>query len=234
MRIDEYQVRQWLKEAVGERVEFTYDVIHVSEVTQCLRKSYYQRRRASRTTGLEAVIIIGSMIHLALQDVLRRYGFRPEFRVGMKEDGVTLIGHIDAYDPDRNIVLEFKTVNKIPKDWPWLSHEQQAVTYATMVDTDEAYIIYIDRGTGEVEVYQVGKDQETLEKMLRRAKILSRALRENEPPEPERGPWCNYCPWKWSCFKSRSKSYYGRSRRYEGGRGRGYDRGKYYSKRGSQ
>jgi len=234
MRIDEYQVRQWLKEAVGERIEFTDDVIHVSEVTQCLRKSYYQRRRASRMTGMEAVIIIGSMIHLAIQDVLRRYNFRPEFRIGMKEGGVTLIGHIDAYDPDNNIVLEFKTVDKIPEGRPWRSHEWQAKAYATMVDTDQAYIIYISRGRGDVKVYRVKKDQELLEHLLDRAKELSRALRENEPPEPERGPWCNYCPWKWSCFKSRSKNYYGRSRYESRGRGRGYDRGKYYSKRGSQ
>lgn len=208
MYINKSTVYEWLKEAVKQRNEFDNNTIHVSEVTQCLRKSYYQRISAKKFTGVEAVILIGAQLHESLQNVIRRYGFRTEFQVAVKENGVKLVGHIDAYHPEAGVVLEFKTVDKIPEKC-YTSHYLQANAYHFMGLAEATYIIYISRSRGDVEVRRIKPSMRKYEELIKRAKILSEALNNNRPPYPEPSHTCNYCPFKYRCKPWKTKAWRG-------------------------
>lgn len=228
MRVDEFEVIRWLQSAVKQRVVLDNTVIHVSEVTGCLRKAYYARTRAFKLTPGEAIILLGSQIHEAVQEVLAGMGFEPEFEVAVKRDGIKLVGHIDAYHPDENVVLELKTVRRVPKE-PYRSHRFQAEIYGAIVEASEIYIIYISRNDGDVKVFKTSWSENTLDFAVKRAKLLSDCLDKREPPMREPSHLCDFCPFKLEC-KRISYNYNNRnkgSRERKGG-GRDYgSRGKY-------
>jgi len=203
MNITESKVYSWLFNAVRVKARVFSDLtIHVSEVVGCLRKSYYLRRRLISISPSSAVVLLGDSIHSALQEVLRREGYETEFEVGLNLRDFKLVGHADAYHPEREEILEFKTVGKIPDGKPYETHMKQAQIYAALTNAKHVYVIYIQRGDGEVKVYKVDHDKWVLKWAVERAKTLKKALDTNEPPKPERTYLCNHCEFKLTCLKT--------------------------------
>ena len=205
MGVDSATVMKWILEAVKlrSRVDVDPTVIHVSEVVGCLRKAFYSRTRPLTVTPANALKILGGNIHESLQEVLRRYGYETEFRVAVSAGGVKLVGHCDAYHPEKQHVLEFKTVGKLPER-PYPEHVRQAQAYLTLTNSKKAYIIYIGRSDGKVKVFEVKPDKQVLRELIQRARELSHSLITREPPPPEPTHLCNYCEYKLTC---RRKTY---------------------------
>jgi len=198
-RVSESSVYGWLFEAVKLRSRVFSDLtIHVSEVVGCLRKSYYLRRRLVSTPPSVAVALLGDSMHSALQEVLRRRGYLTEFEVGLDVEDFRLVGHIDAYHPEKGVVLEFKTVGKIPEE-PYETHLRQAQIYSILVKARHTYIIYISRVDGKVKIFEAPHDRIALKWAVERAKTLKKALDTYEPPKREETPLCSNCGFKLIC-----------------------------------
>jgi len=199
--VSESDVYKWLLEAVKEKSRIPLDsVIHVSEVVGCLRKAYYTRKNPLAIAPSNTVKLLGDTIHVALQEVLEREGYEIEFEVGLNLGGFRLSGHVDAYHPEKGVVLEFKTVSKLPEA-PYESHMRQAQIYAAMTRARHAYVIYISRSDGGVKVFNVPFNKGILKWAVERAKALKQAIDNATPPPPERSPLCNYCDFKLECFR---------------------------------
>ena len=204
MGVDSVTVMKWILEAVRLRSRVVTDptVIHVSEVVGCLRKAFFNRVRPPTVTPANAVMILGGNIHESLQAVLRRYGYETEFRVALDAKDVKLVGHADAYHPEKQHVLEFKTTSKIP-DSPYPEHVRQAQAYVTLTNSKKAYIIYISRTNGKVKVFEIKPDKQVLRKLIQRARELSHSLITMDPPPPEPTHLCNYCEHALTCRRSK-------------------------------
>ncbi len=204
MMISESTVYDWFKEilASNQRVYYSNDVIHVSEVSGCLRKAYYTRTTPLKPSeALTIIMSIGNGLHGQLQELLASRGWRSEVEVAWNFKHFKLVGHIDLYHPRENLVIELKTTNKLP-DNPYQGHLMQLNSYLAMIGANRGYIIYISRN-GFVRVFQHRLDKKLWSETIKRAYRLHFSLKNNTPPKPEPGPLCKYCPFKWKCFSER-------------------------------
>ena len=184
------------------------NVIHVSDVTGCLLKSYYMRRRPFVTEAQAVVFRVGEGVHTALQRYLHeKYGWSYEVEARMPiEDEYgefELVGHADLLSPD-NEVVEVKTTSKIP-DEPYRSHVMQLNAYMYMLKAKAGYVLYIEKGGGRIRVFPVQFSKKLWGEVVRRAIKLHKALVTNTPPEPEPNHLCRYCPYKFDCLPRRKR-----------------------------
>jgi CRISPR-associated exonuclease Cas4 len=203
--VTEIDVNRWILRALNSiNVKvFSVDEITVTEVASpCLRKAYYQRVRAATPTPVEFLKIVGNDVHLKLQDVLREEGYQVEVGVSVKIGDFKLVGRVDALkdDGENPHLIEFKTVQEIPRE-PYENHILQIQVYLLMTGLEKGYLVYLARKDGRVKVFKVAKDKKALKKVVERAYLLYRALKEKAPPPPEKGPWCNACPFTLTCSK---------------------------------
>jgi len=201
MLLTESDVYRWLLEAVKLKGRVSSNsVIHVSEVVGCLRRSYYHRKKFLSISPANALKLLGDSLHNAFQEVLRREGYEVEYEVGIQLPQFKLVGHIDAYHPDKGIVLEFKTTNNIPEQ-PYETHLKQASIYKELVNAKYGYLIYISRNDGKVRVFKINTNSKGIIKWaIERAKQLNEALVRSELPNPE-GNTCQWCEFRFNCLK---------------------------------
>ena len=121
--------------------------IHVSEVVQCLRKSWFNRkygdvRNLNHLSDMKCVVLgLGLASHFVLEEALRELGFVTEKQIVLEfPSGLKLAGTPDAYND--KVVLEVKTVNKIPET-PYPHHVLQLNAYLNMLNMDLGLIIYL-------------------------------------------------------------------------------------------
>lgn len=198
--VTEVDVYRWLQSAVKLRSRvFDESTIHVSEVVDCLRKSYYMRTRTVQLSPSNMLKLLGEGAHRALQEVLKRSGFEVEFEVGLDLDGFRLVGHVDAIHVRNSVLIELKTVSKIP-DAPYSHHVLQTQIYRALTGVRRSYIVYLSRSDGRVRVFRVENGRNVLKWAMERAKLLKSALANGRIPEPERGYLCNYCEFQLNCW----------------------------------
>lgn len=199
--ISEAYIYRLILEAAKQRSRVSYDpaTIHVSEVVSCLRKTYYYRTRLTQISPIQALKILGNRLHEAVQEVLNGRGYIVEHEVKLRSGEVTLVGHIDAYSPDGDHIIELKTVSKIP-DEPYSQHRRQAQIYLELSRVPKAYIVYISRLDGRVRVFRILRDKKILRWAFERARKLHSHLAERKAPDRERSILCSYCEFKSICL----------------------------------
>lgn len=202
MEIRSSTIYEWIRKSLedSQRLFHSNDVIHVSEVSGCLRKAYYTRRTPMKAADIVYVIMtIGNGVHQQLQQYLAGQGWRSEVEVIWNFKRFRLTGHIDLYHPGENIVLELKTISKKPGK-PYQNHLIQLNAYMKMISAAKGYLVYIARD-GHVKVFNHSFDKRLWSQTIKRAFYLWYSLRDNKPPKPEQTPLCNYCPFKWKCYR---------------------------------
>jgi CRISPR-associated protein Cas4 len=199
--VSELDVNRWLLKAAESLKILLKDEITVTEVASpCLRKSYYLRTRSSPPSPAEFLKMLGNEVHLKLAEVLESEGCDVEVSVGLQLGGFKLRGRVDALCPEKDgeVVIEFKSVNELPAE-PYQSHLLQLQAYLLMLKLELGYLVYLSRASGRVKVFKVGRDGRALKQLVERARQYHKALAEQRPPPPERGPWCSGCPYTLSC-----------------------------------
>lgn len=203
MVIDERLVNNWFRRLIerGQRVVLDNNTIHVSEVSGCLRRAYYERLVPKATLDVRNIIMaIGNGIHYQLQDLLREDGWQSEVEVKYDFKKFKLVGHVDLYYPEEGIVAELKTTSKIPER-PYDQHVIQVNAYLIMSKARKGYIIYIGKD-GRVKVFNIRFDKKLWNQTVKRAFYLWHCLQEKRSPKPERSFLCNLCVYRWKCFKA--------------------------------
>lgn len=174
--------------------------IHVTDVLTCLRQSYYAKLYPEKVAvaQLKRGILFGIALHDWLLQKLHEAGYISLAEipiVGLAyplEKGLYdhIHARIDAIMPD-DVILELKSISRIPKEVPLKHHEKQVKAYMTCYPaTNVAKILYVARTAfskliEEVEVKATDKELREVANWLRqRAHLLHQALQKREPPEP--------------------------------------------------
>lgn len=142
----------------------------------------------------------------------RSFGWN-ELRVRMsfELDGrpITVVGYVDAYDPDTATIYDLKTTRFVK--WqaekgfiPRENHTAQVQCYYTLLDhygipVQRLVLVYVDDQTILPKQVPLGSRKEWI---ITRATTLYRAFQASEVPMPEVGSGCVYCPFIKFCPKS--------------------------------
>ncbi|RLE90223.1 MAG: hypothetical protein DRJ55_01050 [Thermoprotei archaeon] len=171
------------------------NLIYVTDVAQCLLKSWYQRTIGEPPSNEKIVILVlGDDVHYILSE---RFPIGEGEQSATKEyEGVLIRGRADRVLADS--ILEFKTVTRIPKA-PYEHHVDQAQLYLWLFEKEKAYLIYVSKTDGKVKAFRVDKDQKRINELLEKAKQLSQSLKLGLRPAPEPGWLCKYCEYASIC-----------------------------------
>lgn len=193
MSITQKDMYEMFAEIYYKRVFRPYadNEIHVTEATQCLLKSFYQRKM--RRALLEPKVVVlsfGTLVHEALHEPLRRRGYQCELEGKYEIGDVTLYAHGDAVADNHG--LELKTITRMPTDA--LSHHKlQSNAYSYIFDKPEWYVSYIHKPSGLCKVFNVPKNDDMFKYVVMRAVRLATLLPKNIAPKPEPSWLCAYC-----------------------------------------
>jgi CRISPR/Cas system-associated exonuclease Cas4 (RecB family) len=147
----------------------------------------------------------GSLLHYAGRALgWNELAIKLDIKVGDEE--VTIVGFVDAYDPETATVYDLKTTRfvKWQAEKGFIrrdSHIAQVQCYSTMLENygipvARLVLVYVDdKDIVPVQV-PLGNRREW---MARRATQLYRALSKEETPTPEAGSSCRYCSHRSIC-----------------------------------
>jgi CRISPR/Cas system-associated exonuclease Cas4 (RecB family) len=181
---------------------------HVTSLTSCLAKSYFER-----TTPVEESVesawskLRGSLIHY-LGRSLGWNELRVKTTFELVGQTISIIGYVDAYDPATATTYDLKTTRFIK--WqdekgfiPRQNHIAQVQCYYTLLSLLEIpvrrlVLVYVDDQNILAKQVPLCNRKEW---MMQRATLLSGALATSEAPEPEPDSSCRYCPFIRACPK---------------------------------
>lgn len=191
---------------------YTKPYISVSELTSCLRKAYYYRKKYAinikdeyRFAYLYLFGKVGTAVHDAVQNI---YDFS-EVEKTLISDKYNVKGRVDAIRMDHLYELKTTDPGKVNN---LTSHYNQGLIYTYILNTEYEYninvitIVYIERNLRNIVVYDYPVDNKKAEKLLNNALILKKALDQNKTPESlmASGEQCKYCSYKQYCEKDKS------------------------------
>jgi len=181
--------------------------IWVTELARCLRRSFLMRRegkvKVSFTDSMK--MHIGAGLHMRLQSLLRKHGFETEVRVQRKTTlGFTVIGRVDIYDKEENVVYELKYTHNEKLDKVKLNNYlRQLNYYIEMANAMKGYLVIV-HADGSVEEIKSDWSETDLE---RRANAFGIYVDENILPPRKKSPnsECNECPFYNFCWRGRNE-----------------------------
>lgn len=182
------------------------DTYHVTTLTSCPARSYFERTLSSEETVESAwAKLRGSLIHY----VARSLGWS-ELRAKMtfELDGrtITVIGYVDAYDPETATIYDLKTTRFV--NWqaekgylPRENHIAQVQCYYTLLEgygipVNRLVLIYVDDKNIIAKQVPLGNRRDWI---VQRATLLHNALAKSDLPKPETGSTCKYCSFAGAC-----------------------------------
>ena len=200
--IDEVIIYDWIKELVLKRgiPQKEPDVIFVSEIARCLRRSYYSRIYGVKESAANLIpTLLDMLLHEELQKHLKEkygwdYGVRREYSV---DNEFKLVGRADLVGKDAVIEIE---ITQYAPDFILPFHEYQLTANMKLYNRIKGIIIYIARN-GHVKTFSMHFEPELWSAVVRRAKTLYKALKLKYAPQIEFSPWCFHCPFRRRCFR---------------------------------
>ncbi len=180
--------------------------IWVTELSRCLRRSFLLRKNGrTKVDFKEAMKMhIGAGLHIRLQKILAKQGFETELRVEKKTAlGFTVVGRVDVYDREENVVYELKYTHNEKLDKVKLNNYlRQLNYYIEMANALKGYLVII-HADGSVEEIKSDWGETDLEK---RANAFGIYVDENilPPKKPKPDTECNECPFYNFCWGKKS------------------------------
>jgi len=180
------------------------DTVYVTELTGCLRRSWYRRKLGYRVTKemLAGRAVHAELLERVVEDLPVAYAEaekKVEYVISVGDVDIWLVGRVDLFiaDGDMRTFVEFKT-----SDWIFDEHIEQANIYAAMLNIDKFYICYMPK-SDEVKCKEFTRTWAELN-VVERVKRFVEALTKDEPPQKEEDAWCYYCEFRNMCRKNRT------------------------------
>jgi len=171
------------------------NVVRVTELVQCLLKSWLERVHGYLPSDKKLVVLVlGDDVHYLMN---ARFPLgEGEVRVEKEYKGVRIRGRVDRILGDA--VLEFKTASRVPLS-PLDHHVDQLQLYLWLTGKERGFVVYVSKVNGDVKAFEVVRDEERVSELLDRALILSKCLKEGVRPKPEPGWLCKFCEFRNKC-----------------------------------
>ena len=179
-------------DSIGRELEIEIDAkdiktIHLKEVVQCLRRSYYDR--------IEPKEVERRGFNDLLSGLLRKlqYGSDPkEFSI----EDIKLRGHADMI-ADNSIIL-FRPTNASLES-PLANDLLYLNACMWIYDKTDGVIIYITGDREEI-MFSLTRDKKMFEEVIRRVRVLNDLLKEQKTPILEPSTDCMECQYYQRCF----------------------------------
>ena len=184
--------------SIGRELQLNIDskdiqTIHLQEVVQCLRRSYFDR--------IDPVEIERRGFNELLSGLLRKleYGSEPkEFEI----EDINLKGQTDMLVDD--IVLLFRSAqgeleNPLANDVLYLN------ACLWIYDKPEGIIVYIS-GDRKETTFSLTRNKKMFEEVIRRVRVLNNLLKEQKAPILEPSTECSDCQYFERCFMKKKNS----------------------------
>ena len=170
-------------DSIGRELEIKVDAkdiktIHLKEVVQCLRRSYYDR--------VDSKEVERRGFNDLLSGLLRKlqYGSDPkEFAI----EDIKLRGHADMIADD--FIILFRPANMI-LETPLANDLLYINACMWIYDKKDGMIIYIT-GDKEETIFSLTRNKKMFEEVIRRVRVLSDLLKEQKTPILEPSNDCN-------------------------------------------
>jgi CRISPR/Cas system-associated exonuclease Cas4 (RecB family) len=185
-------------------------IYHVTEICGCLRRSYLERTNGHDETYREVWIKQrGNALHRQVGYAFQGWKeLAIRMQIHLSEETVTLVGHVDAYDPDRAEMTEFKSTRFLK--WqqehgklPHRHHVMQLLAYYSIwtrcygFPVKKLFLAYMDDETPPMP-FEI-RPRDTADWLGDRVTRLHKSMAEDRAPEAEVGPLCNYCAFQEFC-----------------------------------
>ncbi len=185
-------------DSIGKELEIGIDAkdirtIHLKEVTQCLRRSYFDRMDSSE--------IERRGFNELLSGLLRKlqYGSQPkEFAI----EDISLKGQADMIVDDSIILFRSasdKLENPLANDILYLN------ACMWIYDKVDGMVVYITGDRKETS-FSLTRDKKMFEEVIRRVRVLNDLLKEQKTPILEPSSECSDCQYYERCFVKRKNT----------------------------
>ena len=185
-------------DSIGKELEINIDsadiqTIHLHEVVQCLRKSYYDR--------IDPKEVQRKGFNELLSGLLRnlQYGSDPkEFDV----DDVKLRGQVDMLIDDSIFLFRGATAeleNPLANDVLYLN------ACMWIYDKPDGIIVYISGDRKETS-FSISRNKKMFEEVIRRVRVLNDLLKEQKTPILEPSTECSDCQYYERCFMKKKNA----------------------------
>jgi CRISPR-associated exonuclease Cas4 len=184
--------------SIGKELEIQIDskdiqTIHLHEVVQCLRRSYYDR--------VDPQEIERRGFNELLSGLLRKleYGSEPkEFAI----DDIKLKGQVDMVVDDTILLFRPASTeleNPLANDVLYLN------ACMWIYDKDDGIVVYIS-GDRKETTFSLTRNKKMFEEIIRRVRVLNDLLKEQKLPILEPSTECSECQYYERCYMKKKNS----------------------------
>ena len=185
-------------ESIGKELEIEIDekdsqTIHLKEVTQCLRRSYYDR--------IEPLEIQRRGFNDLLSGLLRKLQYGSESKEFAIED-INLKGQADMIVDDSIILFRSaidELENPVANDLLYLN------ACMWIYNKDDGIIVYIT-GDRKETTFSLTRNKKMFEEVIRRVRVLNDLLKEQKIPILEPSTECSECQYYEKCFTKKKET----------------------------
>ena len=185
-------------DSIGKELEIDidasdYKTIHLQEVVQCLRRSYYDRTDSKEIERRGFNDLTSGLLRKL------EYGSEPKI---FEIDDIKLKGQSDMILDD--IIILFRSSKEIPES-PQANDLLYLNACLWIYDKSDGMIIYITRDREEF-TFSLTRDKKMFEEVIRRVRVLNDLLKEQKTPILEPSLNCLDCQYYQRCFISKKSS----------------------------
>ena len=185
-------------DSIGKELEIDIDsadiqTIHLHEVVQCLRRSYYDR--------IDPQEVQRRGFNELLSGLLRKlqYGSDPkEFAI----DDIKLKGQVDMLIDD-SIFIFRGAVNEL--ETPHANDVLYLNACMWIYDKPDGIIVYIT-GDRKETTFSISRNKKMFEEVVRRVRVLNDLLKEQKTPILEPSTECSECQYYERCFMKKKNT----------------------------
>ena len=184
--------------SIGKELEINIDskdiqTIHLQEIVQCLRRSYFDR--------IEPLEIERRGFNELLSGLLRKlqYGSEPKF---FEIDDIKLKGQVDMLVDD-SIILFRSALDELEN--PHANDILYLNACMWIYDIKDGIIVYIT-GDRKETTFSITRDKKMFEEIVRRVRVLNDLLKEQKTPILEPSTECSDCQYYERCFMKKKNT----------------------------
>ena len=184
--------------SIGKELQLDIDpkniqTIHLQEVVQCLRRSYFDR--------IDPVEIERRGFNELLSGLLRKLEYGSESKV-FEIDDIKLEGQTDMIVDDAIMLFrpaQGELENPIANDVLYLN------ACLWIYDKTEGIVVYIT-GDRKETTFSLTRNKKMFEEVIRRVRVLNNLLKEEKAPILEPSAECSECQYYEKCFMKKKNS----------------------------
>ena len=184
--------------SIGKELEVNIDskdiqTIHLQEVVQCLRRSYFDR--------IEPQEIERRGFNELLSGLLRKLQYGSESRL-FEIDDIKLKGQVDMLVDD-SIILFRSALDELEN--PHANDILYLNACMWIYDIKDGIIVYIT-GDRKETTFSITRDKKMFEEIVRRVRVLNDLLKEQKTPILEPSTECSDCQYYERCFMKKKNT----------------------------